>query len=71
MRLFLLAAIFALCALPAQADTIALNRRVCVSSAQWVGTTVGDSLEQLRQLARQLEEQPESVVFGPRPPVKP
>ena len=32
---------------------------------------IRDSLEQLRQLARQLEEQPESVVFGPRPPVKP
>ena len=31
---------------------------------------IRDSLEQLRQLARQLEEQPESVVFGPRPPVK-
>ena len=32
---------------------------------------IRDSLEHLRQLARQLEEQPESVVFGPRPPVKP
>ena len=33
---------------------------------------IRDSLEGLRQLARFLEEQPESVVFGPRPPeVKP
>ena len=29
---------------------------------------IRDSLEQLRQLARLLEEQPESVVYGPRPP---
>ena len=29
---------------------------------------IRDSLEQLRELARQLQEQPESVVFGPRPP---
>ena len=29
---------------------------------------IRDSLEQLRELARQLEEQPESVVYGPRPP---
>jgi paraquat-inducible protein B len=28
---------------------------------------IRDSLEQLRELARQLEEQPESVVYGPRP----
>jgi paraquat-inducible protein B len=28
---------------------------------------IRDSLEQLRQLARLLEEQPESVVYGPRP----
>ena len=31
---------------------------------------IRNSLDQLRQLARQLEEQPESMVFGPRPPVK-
>ena len=31
---------------------------------------IRDSLDQLRQLARQLEEEPESMVFGPRPPVK-
>ena len=30
-----------------------------------------DSLVQLRELARQLQEQPESVVYGPRQPVKP
>ncbi len=29
---------------------------------------IRDSLEQMRQLARLLEEQPESVVYGPRPP---
>jgi hypothetical protein len=29
---------------------------------------IRDSLEQLRELARQLQDQPESVVFGPRPP---
>lgn len=29
-----------------------------------------DSLEQLRELARRIEEQPESVVYGPRPPAK-
>jgi len=30
---------------------------------------IRDSLDQLRDLARQLQEQPESVVYGPRPPV--
>jgi len=29
---------------------------------------IRDSLEQLRELSRRLEEQPESVVYGPRPP---
>jgi len=29
---------------------------------------IRDSLEQLRELARQLQEQPESVVFGTRKP---
>ena len=29
---------------------------------------IRDSLEQLRDLARLLTEQPESVVYGPRPP---
>jgi ABC-type transporter Mla subunit MlaD len=29
---------------------------------------IQDSLEQLRELTRMLEEQPESVVYGPRPP---
>jgi paraquat-inducible protein B len=29
---------------------------------------IRDSLDQLRELARQLQEQPESVVYGPRPP---
>ena len=28
---------------------------------------IRDSLEQLRELSRMLEEQPESVVYGPRP----
>ena len=28
---------------------------------------IRDSLEQLRELSRTLEEQPESVVYGPRP----
>ena len=28
---------------------------------------IRDSLEQMRELARLLEEQPESVVYGPRP----
>ena len=31
---------------------------------------IRDSLEQLSDLARQLQEQPESVVYGPRPAVK-
>ena len=31
---------------------------------------IRDSLEQLRGLSRMLEEQPESVVYGPRPPAK-
>jgi hypothetical protein len=30
---------------------------------------IRDSLDQLRDLARQLQEQPESIVYGPRPPV--
>ena len=29
---------------------------------------IRDSLEQLRELGRMLEDQPESVVYGPRPP---
>jgi hypothetical protein len=29
---------------------------------------IRDSLEQLRELARMIEDQPESVVHGPRPP---
>ena len=29
---------------------------------------IRDSLEQMRELSRMLEEQPESVVYGPRPP---
>ena len=29
---------------------------------------IRESLEQMRELARLLEEQPESVVYGPRPP---
>ena len=29
--------------------------------------SIRDSLEQIRELARLLEEQPESVVYGPRP----
>jgi MlaD protein len=29
---------------------------------------IRDSLDQLRELARQIQEQPESVVYGPRPP---
>jgi paraquat-inducible protein B len=29
---------------------------------------IRESLDQLRELARMLEEQPESVVYGPRPP---
>ena len=33
--------------------------------------SIRDSLGQLSELARQLQEQPESVVYGPRPPVKP
>ena len=32
---------------------------------------IRDSLEQLRELARMLEEQPESVVYGPRPAKEP
>jgi hypothetical protein len=28
---------------------------------------IRESLEELRELARQLQDQPESVVFGPRP----
>jgi hypothetical protein len=31
---------------------------------------IRDSLEQMNELARQLQEQPESVVYGPRPPVR-
>ena len=32
---------------------------------------IRDSLGQLSDLARQIQEQPESMVYGPRPPVKP
>jgi hypothetical protein len=31
---------------------------------------IRDSLEQVRELSRMLQEQPESVIYGPRPPEK-
>ena len=44
------------------------NSRLAADDLRRSLPAIRDSLEQLRELARHLEEQPESVVYGPRPP---
>jgi methyl-accepting chemotaxis protein len=44
------------------------NSRLASDDLRHSLPTILDSLEQMRELARQIEEQPESVVYGPRQP---
>ena len=44
------------------------NSRLAADDLRRSMPAIRDSLEQMRELARFLEEQPESVVHGPRPP---
>jgi len=57
--------------LPAAAESAreaADNSRIASDDLRRSLPAIRDSLEQLRELSRMLEEQPESVVYGPRPP---
>jgi paraquat-inducible protein B len=57
--------------LPATTQSVrdtADNSRVAVDDLRRSLPAIRASLDQLRELARQLESQPESVVYGPRPP---
>jgi ABC-type transporter Mla subunit MlaD len=57
--------------LPAAAQSAreaADNSRIASDDLRRSLPAIRDSLEQLRELSRMLEEQPESVVYGPRPP---
>jgi phospholipid/cholesterol/gamma-HCH transport system substrate-binding protein len=55
-----------------QAARAAADRTVLAADdLRRVLPSIRDSLGQLSDLARQLQEQPESVVYGPRPAVKP
>jgi paraquat-inducible protein B len=44
------------------------NSRLAADDLRRSMPAIRDSLEQMRELARMLEAQPESVVYGPRPP---
>jgi hypothetical protein len=46
------------------------NSRLAADDLRRSLPAMRDSLEQMRELSRHLEEQPESVVYGPRPPPK-
>ena len=50
------------------ARTAADQTALAASDLRRALPAIRDSLDQLRDLARQLQEQPESVVYGPRPP---
>ena len=57
--------------LPATAQSVreaADNSRLAEDELRRSLPPIRDSLEQLSELARQLESEPESVVYGPRPP---
>jgi hypothetical protein len=57
--------------LPATTQSVrdtADNSRLAVDDLRRSLPAIRASLEQMRELARQLETQPESVVYGPRPP---
>ena len=56
--------------LPAAAESAreaADNSRIASDDLRRSLPAIRDSLEQLRELSRMLEEQPESVIYGPRP----
>jgi ABC-type transporter Mla subunit MlaD len=44
------------------------NSRLAAEDLRRSLPAIRDSLEQMRELSRMIEEQPESVVYGPRPP---
>ena len=44
------------------------NSRLAADDLRRTLPAIRDSLQELRELARMLEEQPESLVYGPRPP---
>jgi ABC-type transporter Mla subunit MlaD len=46
------------------------NSRLAAEDLRRSLPAIRDSLERLRELSRTLEEQPESVIYGPRPPEK-
>jgi hypothetical protein len=46
------------------------NSRLAADDLRRTLPAVRDSLQELRELSRMLEEQPESLVYGPRPPEK-
>lgn len=46
------------------------NSRLAADDLRRTLPAIRDSLQELRELARMLEEQPESLVYGPRPPEK-
>jgi hypothetical protein len=46
------------------------NSRLAADDLRRSLPAIRDSLERLRDLARMLDEQPESVIYGPRPPEK-
>ena len=56
--------------LPATAQSAreaADNSRLASDDLRRSLPAIRDSLEQMRELSRMLEEQPESVIYGPRP----
>jgi hypothetical protein len=46
------------------------NSRLAADDLRRTLPGIRDSLQELRELSRMLEEQPESLVYGPRPPEK-
>ena len=46
------------------------NSRLAADDLRRTLPAIRDSLQELRELSRMLEEQPESLVYGPRPPEK-
>ena len=46
------------------------NSRLAADDLRRTLPAIRDSLQELRELSRMLEEQPESLVYGPRPPKK-
>jgi hypothetical protein len=46
------------------------NSRLAADDLRRTLPAIRDSLQELRELSRMLDEQPESLVYGPRPPEK-